>query len=495
MRWKLAVPVSLLIVVWFLGGCRPAAGPVAPTPFPTTGGVTSTLPADPTSLTISEVNNALGLYQDAAIVVTGRLQRLPLLVCDGERFPSPATWSLTDEGAVLLASEYDQQVRQLLPEDLTMTVEGRLRRWEGPVGCGKQAQTKEVWYLETSRILAPRPLTQATLTPAGVVEAGATEVAAADSTETVAEQTPTAEPPPVEQPTASPPPESAPTAPPQTPVESPTATLDAGEDAESTPSPAVTIDTTATPTGTVSGTTTTTPGPGTPTATSALVNATSTAGQIIDKGDFYEVEGWFPAATLGAGEIHSWTLEIFEEEAFEIQAIAPVPADIILSLWRDGQQVIGPLNQAPAGATETMALSGLPESLYEIRVQTSAGRSTEYIMLQSFPDLGELELMGFLAPGAPRSNIALPEQAYHYWVFTAAAGNEITVTLTPGPQGDGFLTLFGPSGEDISETEEDDTGQTDVLNYTIELSGMYTILVEDLNGERMTYSILLEIQP
>lgn len=495
MRWNLAVLAGLSFLALILSSCTSPAESVAPTPFPTAGAATSTLPAEPAALTIAEVTNALGLYQDAEIVVTGRLQRLPLLVCDSEMHPSPATWSLTDEGVVLPAAEFDQQVRQLLPDDLTMTVAGRLRRWSGPVGCGKQAQTQEVWYLEVSRILSPRTLTQATLTPSGVVETGATDVAQLPPAESPTPETPTAELPPTDEPATAPPPVSAPTAPPEAPTETPeSATTPEGSPA-TTPLPTGTVTATVTLTGTVSGTATVTPGPGTPTATSALANATTTAGQIIDMGDVYDTEGQFPAATLGAGETHSWTLELFEDERYDIKVIAPVPADIILSLWRDGQQISGPQNQSPAGATETLAIAGQPEGTYELRVQTDAGRNAEYIMLLSIPEDDEMELLGFLAPGAPRSNVTVPELVTHYWVFSAAAGNTITLTLTPGAQSDGYLTLYGPGAVDTDTFGDGDVGQPDVLSYAVEQSGLHTVVVEDINGEEMVYSILLELQP
>jgi hypothetical protein len=497
MRWNLPAGFVLLGIFLLLSvGCAAPNQPAAPTPFPTAGSATSTIPAGPATVTISEVTNALGLYQDTPIIVTGRLKRLPLLVCDSEPRPSPATWSLTDEGGVLLAAGFDQQVRQLLPEDLTMTVEGRLRRWEGPVGCGKQAQTQEVWYLDTSRILSPRTLTQATLTPAGMVEAGGTEIALLP-TEMPSEFTATPELPevPVEEPSPTPieqqtfptdaptvPPEAPPTVGPETtPLGTPAATVQAG----------ATISGTATVTGTV----TATPGPGTPTVPSGVATATTTAGQIVDRGDVLDVEGDFPAGSLGAGETHSWTIEIYEEDVYDVKVIAPLPADIVLSLWRDGQPVINRQNQAPPGTTEVMSISGQPEGTYQIHIQTEAGRSADYIMLLSIPDDYELDLRGFLAPGAPRNNINLPEEMIHYWVFTAAAGNRITLTVTPDAGSDPYLTLYGPGAIYIDEMGESEIGEAEVMEYTVETSGLHIVTVENLELSPMVYTILLSIQP
>jgi hypothetical protein len=497
MRWNLPAGLMLLGVFLLLGiGCAAPNQSAAPTPFPTAGSVTSTIPTGPTTLTISEVTNALGLYQDMPIIVTGRLERLPLLVCDSEPHPSPATWSLTDEGAVLLAAGFDQQVRQLLPEDLTMTVEGRLRRWEGPVGCSKQAQTQEVWYLDTSRILSPRTLTQATLTPSGMVEAGSTEIAQFP-TDVPSEFTVTPESPevPIEEPSPTPIeepllPTDAPTAPPETPP-----TVDPETTPIGTPTATVQAGATISGTATVTGTVTATPGPGTPTVPSGVATATTTAGQIIDRGDVLDVEGDFPSGSLGAGETHSWTVEIFEEDVYDVKVIAPLPADIVLSLWRDGEPVISRQNQAPPGTTEVISIAGQPEGTYQIRIQTEAGRSADYIMLLSVPNDYELDLRGFLAPGAPRNNINLPEEMVHYWVFTAAAGNRVTLNVTPDAQSDPYLTLFGPGAIYIDEMGDADMGQAEVMEYTVETSGLHIVTVENLEFSPMVYTILLSVQP
>lgn len=496
MRFMPSRLLALLLFAMLLGaGCTTSREQLPPTPFPTSGPVQITPTAGEATLTIGEVASALGLYRDAPIIVSGRLRRQPLLVCDSEPHPSPATWSLTDDGAVLLAARFEDQVRQLLPEDLTMTVAGRLRLWEGPVGCGKQAQTQEVWYLEVSRILSPSPLTQATLTPEGFA-VGVTEIAEVQPTESLGDGlTPefaTEEPTPdLTEPTATSAPEVAfPTA--QTaPTLAPTEVTPA---LSGTPLTTPTAATTVVATATLAGTATETPGPGTPTATSAVATSTTAAGQVTQMGDVYDVEGDFPTGTLSPGEVHSWTLEIFEGELYDIKAIAPVPANVTLSLWRDGQALIDRQNISPAGSPEVMVIGNRPEGMYEIRVQTDASSSTQYMMVLSIPGDYEQDLLGFLAPGAARSNVTLPEVTYHFWNITAAPGARVTITVTPNALADPFITLYAPDGGYAADVDVGFAGDVEVLEYTVEQGGLHTILVEEIDGNEMQYSIVLAVQ-
>ena len=479
-----------------LAACSGSSVSLVPTPFPTAGTVEGTLSPESVELTLSEINSALGLHEDETIIVSGQLQRQPLLVCDSDPNPSPATWALTGDNLVLLANQFDEQVRLLLPEGLTMTVEGKLRRWNGPVGCGKQAQTQEVWYLEVSRILSPSALTQATLTPEGLVEA-AQEVAGITPTLDVLE---TPEVPTIEATAESveatvPAEEIAPTE--SLPEASATPELIDEPTVETTViSPTTTISGTATATGTA----TMTPGPGTPTvtpeATGGTPEATVAIGnkQVVDQGDVWDFEEFFPASTLGANEIHRWTLDLVEGDVYDIMVIAPTPANIALSLYRDGQPVIPRQNSAAAGTAEVLSISGQPEALYQILVENDQSQSAEYIMILSIPEDSEFELMGFLASDAPRNNLTKPEFVSHYWNFMANAGDEITVTVTPGGQSDPYIEFYGPGAVSLMDVDDGDIGAAEVLEYTITTSGLHTIAIDETSSEEMVYSITLSVQ-
>lgn len=491
-------PLILVGLAVFMAGCASPANPAAPTPFPTAAALGSTTSLGATTLTLTEVNSALGLHENQLITVSGKLQRQPVLVCDDESFLSPATWALTDNNMVLLASGFGDQVRLLLPENLTMTVEGNLRRWSGPVGCGKQAQSQEVWYLEASRILSPSPLTQATLTPEGVVDGGQGVVAVVPTPDVAATAAT-----PLVAPTAE---GALPTV--TTEQLPPTPTIAA---AGNTPEAAATAEPTLsgaafTPTVPVSGTVpatgsvTPTPGPGTPTATSGDGNTpapTIAVGnrQVVDKGDVFEFEEDFPAGELGSNQVHSWTLELFAGDTYDIKVIAPAPANLSLSLFHDGQAVIPRQNTAPAGAAEVMSIRGQPEGTYQILVDNDLGQVTDYIMVLSSPDDFVLELMGFLTSGAPRNNLTIPDFVSHYWSFTAEDGNDVTITVSPTGDNNPLIYLYGPNGVFITDMDDNEGGVAEVLTASLDEDGLYTIVVEDVEGNEMVYSITLDVQP
>ena len=127
-----------LLLLPLLAACNGGAA-VGPTPFPSPAPTLMPTGQGPAVLTVTELAAAPGLYRDAVVQLTGLFRKQPLLVCESEAHPSPATWGLGEEGVQALAGGFDEEVRLLLPEGLLMTVEGRWRRWEGLIGCGKQA--------------------------------------------------------------------------------------------------------------------------------------------------------------------------------------------------------------------------------------------------------------------------------------------------------------------------------------------------------------------
>ncbi|HFQ92944.1 MAG TPA: hypothetical protein ENK32_02965, partial [Anaerolineae bacterium] len=147
-----------------------------PTPFPPTPTPQAALRKNQAfPVTVQDLLINPEMYRDALVQVTGRYERRPLLVCESaaETYPSPATWALKDEnGMVVSAGEYDDTLRALLPDELTMTVTGYWEEWQGVVGCGKQAESTTLWYLKVTDIVSPSPLAQVTLTPGGEMVAG-----------------------------------------------------------------------------------------------------------------------------------------------------------------------------------------------------------------------------------------------------------------------------------------------------------------------------------
>lgn len=486
----------------------------APTPFPTTAPQSTALGNAPVSLTVTELMAAPGLYRDAVVQLTGRLRKQPLVVCESEMHPSPAGWGLAEEGVLALAGGYEQQVRTLLPDDLTMSVEGRWRLWEGLVGCGKQAAQQEIWYLEVGRILSPSPITQVTLTPGGEIAISAiTNTPTIEGVEGIESEA-----------FPSPNPQETPLAPEatedtggypgtveETPSEgdlTPTSQATAATpDAAITP--LTTPDTAATPTltGTAGTPVATSSTSGTPTATPSGTPPTPTPtatggapGQVTDKGNLYEqlyeTEGEFLTSNLAAGAVDSWQLDIFEGESAFVYVVAPTPADLVVSLLQDGQPIVNRQNNAPAGSPEFINNPNIPgEGTYEIQVSTVGGEATDYAITAHEDEESFRIIQGILVSGVPRVAIQLPEFATHFWFFVGSAGDVVTIDLTPLGQEDAAMYLFGPDGEEVeveNQTGDDGfEGEAERLELTLPSDGLFALAIIEAYSDPMGYDLEL----
>ena len=503
----------LLLLLPLLAACRSGSA-AGPTPFPTAGPTVTIATGQPVVLTVTELMAAPGLYRDVAVQLTGLLRKQPLIICDSELHASPAGWGLGEEGVLAPAGGFEEQVRSLLPGDLQMTVEGRWRRWEGLVGCGKEAQQREVWYLAVDRIISPSPLTQVTLTPQlgiGGSGDGGTEVAGVPLTieplpteETAALPTPDLEFTP-EGPSPTEPGEGYPS-----PTEElgsiPTPTLPAGM------TPALETDTTplsgGTPTPTITGTpptatptTTGTPVTPTPTATGTPPTPTPTgtggaSGQIVNKGSIFDVlDIDVTSSTLAAGTVDSWDFEILEDEQMHMYVIAPSPVDLVVSVMNGNQAIINRQNNAPAGSPEIINNPSLPgEGTYQVLVSAEGGAATEYgITAFTDPEFPAV-IVGILTSGSRRNAVQLPVDWAHVWFFMATAGDELTVRIDPAGNEDPAADLYGPEAEALDYIDSGEEGQEEVSTTTLETTGLHALRIIEIYSEPMTYDVEITLQ-
>ncbi len=510
---RLAVLTLVTLLLALLVACGGRASAV-PTPFPTPGPTTTPGGAGPVVLGVTDLMAAPGLYVDTLVRVTGLFRLQPILVCESETHPSPATWGLAEGGLVALAGGYDQQVRSLLPTDLTVTAEGRWRRWSGLVGCGKNAAQREVWYLDVSRIVSPSPLTQVTLTPGGPPAEG-TSIAGVPATlegtpvtieplpgatdEGALFPTPSFEETP-EFPDLEPTQEGGdfgqtpfPTFPSEEETPFPLATTPAGTPPSGqTGTPAGT----PTPGGTPSGT----PGTPTPTVTGTPPTPTPTgtgaAGQVVQRGDVQEMmSDYFAATSLAAGVTDVWTIYLFDDEAIEISVVAPAPADVVLSFGpKDGQPIINRQNTSPAGVAETIRVTSLPgEGDYEVRVSIAGGTATEYAITYNTDLEYLLTFKEVLTPGSPRNGVQLPENTEHYWFFLAEEGDQVTIRLSLQGLENPYFDIYILDAEQIDGVDEGFEGDDEELVFTTTHTGLHMIRVVENSSLAMIYDLSLTI--
>lgn len=109
-------------------------------------------------LTISfvDLNGDPAAYQNQRIRVTG--DKMAILPSDCRLYTGPMfIWGLIAEDLQLNSLGFEELVVRL-PDGLTMTVEGIWRKYDGPLGCGKEPDDGVAWYLQVERIISPNPL-------------------------------------------------------------------------------------------------------------------------------------------------------------------------------------------------------------------------------------------------------------------------------------------------------------------------------------------------
>jgi hypothetical protein len=257
--------------LFFLVACQQQGVFRPEIPTPTVSN--DTILGEPILVSFSQLAENLERYQNTLIRISGVYTPLAAPTCFPQRGPQ-TRWSLVSDNKQMKVLRFEQVVLPLAWEGLNMTVDGIWRKYEGPLGCGKNAAAGTTWYLDAVRIIEPNPMPDFLLNnqPTPDPDSG---------TEIPAEATPLPdEPLPPETPsdTGYPPdePETTPTPTATIPLATPfpTPSRPVGITPSPQVSPSATPTSTATPTaspttgtGTPDGTPTETPGPGTPSST------------------------------------------------------------------------------------------------------------------------------------------------------------------------------------------------------------------------------------
>jgi hypothetical protein len=108
-------------------------------------------------ITFAELEADPFAYQDKLIRVTGNYVALPAVECVPHSGPA-AGWALVAEDLRLDILGFQELLVGMAPQELTLTLDGILRRYDGPLGCGKRPAAGILWYLEALQIIQPNPL-------------------------------------------------------------------------------------------------------------------------------------------------------------------------------------------------------------------------------------------------------------------------------------------------------------------------------------------------
>jgi len=107
-------------------------------------------------VTFSQLNEDPFAYIGRFIEVSGN----PILLAppDCSRYTGPVIrWALVGEDLQLNGRGFERILRQVAPE-VTLTLRGIWKLYDGPLGCGKGPPSDILWHLELTQIVAPNPL-------------------------------------------------------------------------------------------------------------------------------------------------------------------------------------------------------------------------------------------------------------------------------------------------------------------------------------------------
>jgi len=507
-RYRIFLLVSLTLLI-ACNETRPT-----PTPFAEADATEQALnPAKPLALSIADLAADPEAYAESIVEITGQYRRRPLLVCDSDPHPAPATWELeAEDGSLVAIGGFDSQVRSLLPNNLTMTVVGVWQLFEGPVGCGKNATNTQIWYLKARDIVSPSPIARVTLTPTGSgMQIAETDEGTAVSTPqdnnftltpTRADDDgePLGTPTPAGTTVPAPPGDNTPTTAAFTPTsdsgsgnttQTPTATR--GDD-NSLGTATPTLGGTASPTAS-SGSSTPTPtgssgSSGTPTITPVAITTATRNPSDFDTVEFDPLAPEVPILELlEAEQAHLYPVEFDYSGAITITAIAEPTMNLVLEIIDPANDVVQQANNTGNGGLESIVNAQLNVALdYKIRLYNLNNNEGDYCLLFSegggFPDT----IKGRIEYGQTVTN-QVEVLGIDYWCFLGANGDNVTISsAATGSTGDFVLGLFGPPDNDAIGSAFQDA---EIANASLTENGMYMIGVLDFEAEASGYSLTL----
>lgn len=515
------VILFLILIVPLWAACSQETVETTPTPFDArTTAVSLLASASPTPVTLSELLAAPEMYENQLLQVSGNFAPRPLLVCNGEAHPGPATWALQESTEMVMpAGGFDNQIRSLMKRGDSMTVSGYWRHWQGPVGCGKQAVGRELWYLKVTELVSPQflalrgagpaPIATGEEAPPELPDDGTPPID--DSEVTAVPGSPITATVPITNPQLSTPTAPASTLPPGNPpsgqeatatatatptTPSPGQTITPVPGTSQTPTPATTTNpnTTASPTSTSDGRSTpagtpTTQAGGTPTQPSGGSFTVIELGDIINPDD-----GVYGYESLAAWQKHNWTLELDTSTVVKISVVGEPNMNLALTVIDEIDNEIANQNSAPTGQIEAIAnLSVNPNETYIVQVYEANGIGGDYFMtIEGNNSTIILSSRGVLRYGETKMD-SLPEGDYHFWYFYGQANDVIDIVTSADNNGLLLISLNDSKGEIV----QDEFGnyieyiEEEVTDLRLPASSLYLIWLEEFAYEPTNYSISL----
>ena len=528
--------LASVLIILLLVACDGAE--LTPTPFPATWTPAPALNAQQSyAVEIAELLSEPDTFAEAYVQVTGQYHKRPLLICESDSAtnPSPATWEISDlNGLTLNAGEFDDALRSLVPNGLTVTVAGYWQQWKGPVGCGKQAEQETIWFLEVTDIISPSPIVQVTLTPSPI---GGSPILSEDMitpggvTDPIGGSNPTTQPvatsedglPIIE---VTPLPANATATavstnsggsvnPTNTPVNgnngptNPTATTSNGNnngggtgtsEATSTrPPDGGSGNATATPQAT---STATNGSSGNPTPTPPEIGqATSTPS--TNTGDLIAIDEILGEDEIGfeyflPNQIHEWEISINDSRNITISLIAEPGMNLGLELLDYDDNVLTGSDRAGANEIEEISNFSIdPEMEHYLHIFAESPVEGSYILIIWGSEGLSLDARGYLNYNQPQSTtIEASESIRHFWFFYGEENDVVDIVTTTSDDLSAMVISMYDVNGDYMELDGDELlfWEEEIRNITLPEDGLYAFWLEEEAFGEAEYTVTISKQ-
>jgi hypothetical protein len=435
-------------------------------------------------------------YEGNHLQLNGALERAPAMDCDTKTRGIPASWILFDGESEIPVAGLSTELNRAASGISSTILEGRWVKWQGPHGCGRSAETVELWYLDAYRVVSPNPIA---LVP--VISQNTDQITGnlvvRSSPESSAEATVTATRPisPDEIGTPSP---MAPTPIPQVDQPSVTETGTALHIFTPVITPEL-IQPSLTPTQRSNGVTSTSAPAATsttPTPTMTVENTPSatvtTAAPLIIFRMELEVSS-IETGRLGVNEVHRWTHTITETRRLSVSVASDYFLDTSIKVIDPAGLTIVDQNFTAEGLPEiVVGITLIEPGLYDILISSPSGDSGNYAILisddESYPFIFQRTLLV-----GDSGSAFMQQETDHFWHFTGAAGQAVTISVVPRDSSDLFLNLFGTDGVSLIRFhDETAAGEPEqLIGYILPDTGIYSLRIGEFNFGSADYEIFL----
>lgn len=189
-----------------------------------------------------------------------------------------------------------------------------------------------------------------------------------------------------------------------------------------------------------------------------------------------------------------WTFNI-EEPGYVTLSLEPEDKalDLMLTLISPFGETIVQIDSGYAGDTEVAADIYLTENgRYVVEVSDFFNLAGAYTLSLAVEEEPQYTNAGQIRAGQAIES-ELPVNTQHVWTFDGAAGNLVSIVLSPSDdQMDAILNLFGPDGSRLVALDEGFSGDPEVISgFELPVTGQYAIRVSSFadNGGRYALSL------